>query len=100
MTTGFNIHEGSQMLRERLQRFEGYAISDRLGEIYALRHTYQEGQDAARQAEEYLDGAATCGHPAAASWAAERLPIVVRPVSAIEWADALEEATPVLDREP
>jgi hypothetical protein len=100
MTTGYNIREGSRMLAERLDPFWGYAIVDALGEVYALRQSVDAAFTAKRQAEEYLDEARSCGHAAAPSWVSERLPFTIKTVSVSERAAALDDGTPVLDREP
>jgi hypothetical protein len=76
------------------------AILDAQGELYALATNQVEAAARKGQAEAYLDGAATCGHPAAGAWVRERLPIEVRHVTATEGLALLEEhGTPLLDRE-
>lgn len=79
----------------------GWLVEDARGEPYALRERYGDAVRAARDAEGYLDGAATCGHPAAGPWVRERLPFKLRQVTVAERRDLLDEwGTPVLDREP
>jgi hypothetical protein len=99
MTTGYNIREGSAMIVERMGEFAGYGVFDALGECYALRDTEAEAHRARVDGELYLHEAARCGHPAAARWAHQRLPISIRQVTVSERAAALEDGVPVLDRE-
>lgn len=100
MTTGYNIREGSLMLVERMGDFGGYGVFDELGECYALRDVEDQARLARVEAEEYLHEAARCGHPLAERWASSRLPITMRAITVSERAAALEDGTPVLDREP
>lgn len=81
-------------------RIVGYAVKDQQGEVYALRKTSVEAQNAKVDAELHLDEAATSGHPRAAGWVGERLPIEIRPVTRQQWDELAEQGTPVLDREP
>lgn len=79
----------------------GFLVTDARGEPYALRESYEAATRARAHGEAYLDGAATCGHPAAARWVAKRLPLRIRQVTAEERDAVLEEwGQPVLDREP
>jgi hypothetical protein len=100
MTTGYNIREGSTMIAERLDSTVFFAVVDATDEVYAIRPTLDQAQEMALAAIEHLDEAASCGHPAAGSWVRARRPIRVVPMSADERAAALEDGTPVLDREP
>lgn len=79
----------------------GWALLDANGELYALRRSLDDARRAKADAESYLDGAATCGHPAAGPWVAQRLPFELRQVTRAQRAELLDEwGTPVLDREP
>jgi len=100
VTTGFNTREGSLMLVERFGDFWGYGVFDALGECYALRDTEDEARLAKVDADLYLHEATRCGHPLAEGWARQRLPLAIRTLTVSERAAALEDGTPVLDREP
>lgn len=79
----------------------GWVVTDQRGELYACVETEADALRAVWHTNDYLDGAATCGHSAAGLWVRERLPIVWREVTRRERAELLEEwGTPVLDREP
>jgi hypothetical protein len=78
-----------------------YAILDKQGELYAMAANQAEAKAQVERAEVYLDGAATCGHPAAAAWVAARLPIEAKPVTAAQGLALLQgRCVPVLEREP
>jgi hypothetical protein len=78
----------------------GWLLENALGEALALFEA-REAQDYwIDAAKRYYDDAATCGHPSAAAWLAERAPLIVRGISCDERDDILAEGTPVLQREP
>lgn len=90
----------SAPLPHRDRKIVAYALLDATDEVYAIRGTQPEIEQAKADAIDYLDGAARCGHPSAPSWAAERLPFTVLTVTEEERIEMLEEGTPTLDREP
>jgi hypothetical protein len=79
---------------------ESFAVRDRVGECYAVRESYAEAVAAKASAADYLYEAAACGHPRAAGWVAERLPLSIVRLTPAEVEAVLDEGVPVLDREP
>lgn len=78
-----------------------WALFAKDGELYALRGSWPDIKKAESQGEEYLHGAATCGHPSAPAWVRARLPFRIRLMSESAALVLVEdEGTPVLDREP
>lgn len=70
------------------------------GEPQAIRESFDEAFRVANiDAELYYDDAATCGHDRGPKYAASKLPCIVRPITAEERDQILEDGTPVLDRE-
>ena len=74
-----------------------FAVRDALGEYVAVEETADAAAAAGVRYEDYLDGAATCGHPAGPRWAAARLPVEVEEIPE-ERAAEIRESLP--RREP
>lgn len=86
--------------RGRLVSRAGYALQNALGETLALFREWSEQEEWLDAAKSFYDDARTCGHPGAAGWVAERLPLVVRPVTEEQWESILDDGTPWLQVEP
>jgi hypothetical protein len=77
----------------------GWLLENALGEALAVFEA-REAQDYwIEAAKRYYDDAATCGHPSAAAWLAERAPLIVRGISCEERELILGDGPPVLQRE-
>lgn len=77
-----------------------YAVEDAKGDVLAVTDDRDEAASFAAFGEERYREATDCGHPSAAGWAAARLPVTVRVVTAEEAEAILEEGVPELQREP
>lgn len=78
-----------------------YLVESADGEPQAIRDSLGEALHVALvDADAYYDGAATCGHSAGPAYAASKRPFKVRPITAAERDQILDDGTPVLDREP
>lgn len=91
-------YEASPVARPR--EIVAYAVLDALGDCYAIRPDRIRAERARSDAIDYLNGAATCGHPNATTWVLKRLPFRMICIDAEERDALLEDGTPVLDREP
>lgn len=81
--------------------FAAWIVEDALGEVYAVRYSPADVARAIEDAEEYLDGAVTCGHPDGPGWVAKRLPFVVEFTDDRDrYEELLADGVPVLEREP
>lgn len=99
MTTGYNIREGAALLAERIAPETFWAVKDRAGDLWAIRETPEEAEQARQLAHATLGEALSCGHRLAGKWVGERDPVRVFPMSPSERAAALEWGVPLLDRE-
>lgn len=77
-----------------------YGIFDAMGECLALTEDRDEAIELLHQGHAYYAEAASCGHPTAPGWVAERMPLTVRLVDAQEVEEIRDEGTPTLQREP
>lgn len=75
-----------------------FAVMTANGECMAIRQNVTEAIEARMHGVEYLEGA--LGHPRAARWVMERMPLTVIALDSEEWLALLEDGTPMLDREP
>ena len=90
--------------------FVAFVIEDSQGEAQAIRDTFEQAEQAIVECENYYYDAETCGHiPGSGGsgqpvdphdWVAKKRPFTIRPITADERDQILEEGTPVLDREP
>lgn len=77
-----------------------YLLASALREPLALTDSRDELLGFIDAAHERYEDAARCGHPAAAAWVYDRLPITVSLVDAEEIEAILADGTPELQREP
>ena len=77
-----------------------WVVTDKRGELYAIEEVFTDAVEKADDARIFLDEARRCGHPAAAPWVNERLPLSIELETELRAVELREEwGTPVLDRE-
>jgi hypothetical protein len=77
-----------------------FVVMGRNRQVFAVRDSLAAANEAIVEAELYLDGALSCGHPSAPAWVGERKPFGVECVGLQSRLDELLAGNvPVLDRE-